>query len=688
MAKPAIGVDTRNDGGLLYVAPSQYVVPGGEAVAYEWDITPADYDVDEVSLRPLPEEVYVALKRLSADYVVAEEVAEEAGSVLTEDVDRITLVGGGGDTESVVDEGVSVLMRLAEEITNNDTYDDWLRNGLICYNEGLGLDVWERMSRRGKGYEEGACARKWSSFSKTGERKVTQASWWKWLKDNKPARFAELKLMRTDVLSLLETINHNDIAKYFYNLYPNSYVYNKALGWYAIGTNNIWERADKGVPNTLKRHLADTMQDLTREALADQKEKHKLNAKTTIGSAENVEHQTKMKNIIAAYKQFGSSEFCNGVISFLPAYYEDDKLYERMDMNRNVFAFSNGLYDIEKACFRPIEPLDWVCTTTGYPIPTASQPLVRQELTSLMWNLFEDSETAEYMWNVLASAVSGTNRWEELYTFTGSGGNGKGVLSELLKTAFGGYYITQDVSLFTKPRERLDQPVPALVEARPCRLFITTEPEADDKLQGGFLKKVTGGDAIEARTLHSPHIVKYVPQFTLIIQTNAIPRLTKIDGGIHRRLRIIRFPFQFVTSPTQPHHRLGDPDVKDSKCKSATWRDEFILMLLERLQLIRKWKALVPPPKVREITDSYLDDHNPLKDWLTGRYVITHWEEDTIPASQIRDEYNLEQASDSKMSPVKFKELMGYNGIESKRVSRGMVFYGLKRKTDTIELVD
>ena len=254
------------------------------------------------------------------------------------------------------------------------------------------------------------------------------------------------------------------------------------------------------------------------------------------------------------------------------------------------------------------------------------------------------------------------------------------MLGELLKTAFGAYFITQDVALFTKPRERADQPIPALVEARPCRLFMTTEPEADDKLQCGLLKKVSGGDQVEARTLHSPHIIKYVPQFTLILQTNTIPRLNKIDGGIQRRLRIIRFPFQFVATPTLPHHRLGDPDVKDRKCKSVAWRDEFVLMLIERLQLIRKWKSLVPPLKVREVTSGYLDDHNPLKEWLEENYVSTHWEEDKVPASDMRRDF-LADKPDCSMSVVKFKELMGYNGVEGKHTRAGSFFIGLKRKT-------
>jgi P4 family phage/plasmid primase-like protien len=669
VAKKGLSLDTRNDGGLLYVAPSHYTTPDGEDVVYEWDVTPDDMGGTELHL--LPEAVITRLRSLDPGYIL------EAEDTITIVEPIITTPTGSADPST------DIVHRLADEITNNSSYDDWLRNGIICFNEGLGLETWEAMSRKSSGYEAGACAKKWATFMGTCDRKITQATWWKWLKDNKPERYAELKQYRNDIETLLETVNHNDIAKYFYNLYPKNYVYNKALGWYALADHNIWERADKGLPNTLKRHLADTMQDLTREAKVTQTAKHKRRMDAGKGGQEDktelIDHQTKMKNIISAYKQFGSSEFCNGVISFLPAYYEDEHLTERMDMNRMVFAFTNGLYDIEKETFRPIEPTDWVCTTTGYPIPKASVPAVRSELTTLMWNIFEDSDVTGYMWDVLSSALLGTNRWEELYTFTGSGGNGKGVLSELLKTAFGAYFITQDVALFTKPRERADQPIPALVEARPCRLFMTTEPEADDKLQCGLLKKISGGDQVEARTLHSPHIIKYVPQFTLILQTNTIPRLNKVDGGIQRRLRIIRFPFQFVAVPTLPHHRHGDPDVKDRKCKTDAWRDEFILMLIERLRVIRKWKSLVPPAKVREVTSGYLDEHNPLKEWLSEHYLITHWEGDQVSATEIRRDF-LADKPDSTMSVVKFKELMGFNGIESKHTKHGNCFLGIKRK--------
>jgi hypothetical protein len=83
---------------------------------------------------------------------------------------------------------------------------------------------------------------------------------------------------------------------------------------------------------------------------------------------------------------------------------------------------------------------------------------------------------------------------------------------------------------------------------------------------------------------------------------------------------------------------------------------------------------------VREVTSGYLDEQNPLKDWLAEHYVITHWEGDYVSASAIRQEF-MTAKPDSSLTVVKFKELMGFNGVESKRTNQGQVFYGIKQKT-------
>ena len=249
---------------------------------------------------------------------------------------------------------------------------------------------------------------------------------------------------------------------------------------------------------------------------------------------------------------------------------------------------------------------------------------------------------------------------------------------------FGGYYISVDSTLLTKTLERKDQPVPALVEARPKRIMMTTESESDDGLHGGLLKKMSGGDPIGARALHSSNIVTYVPAFKLFMQTNSVPRLSKVDGCLQRRMRIIHFPFKFVPADqiTERHHRLGDPDVKEWLCKSAEWRDEMCLLLTETWNVIRDMKSLTQPITVAEATREYLDDNNPLRTWLAGHYAITKSPFHTIGAANLKGAY-LRDTQTERISDLAFKSLMEFNGIPKKKTSCGVVYIGLQRNPPT-----
>lgn len=680
--KKGIDLDTRNDNNCVFCEPSECYNTEGDLVAtYKWTITPMEGE----TLRELPETVIEYLAGIDERYIKGEFLETESVQSSSSKSTSSKKVEKIDDSKPKTD--IDILLSLAREITNNDSYDEWLRNGIICYNEGLSLDVWEQMSRKSQGYEEGACKQKWESFKKQKDHKLTQATWWKWLKKNNPDHYSFLMETRRDFWNLIELTNHKDIAKYFWNNNPDAYLWNESMGWFSLQPSNVWKAYEsKSAPSGLKRHLADTLQNLAMETKNAEVRYYARIQELTKDPEEinklKTRHIRKINEINSAYMKFGQSDFCNGVISFLPSFYEDTDLEEKMDMNRNVFAFNDGLYDLEKDKFRPIQPSDYVSTTTRYNYPKSSNKEVRGELQKFMYDLFEKQDVADYVWKVLASCLMGYNRFEEYYTLTGSGGNGKGVLAELLQTAFGGYYTSVDVSLFTKPVERRDQPIPALVEARPSRLMMTSEPESDDRIQVGLIKKITGGDPVEARTLNSKHIVKYKPQFSVIFQTNSIPQLSKIDGGITRRMRVIRFPFQF-NSGSATNSRKGDPDIKDKKCKSVEWRDEFILMLCEFHAVVKKLNKLDAPQWVMEATNNYIDDNNPLKLWLDQHYKITNDETDFISSVDLKRNFLMDTNRD-KFSDKTFKDLLGFNGIQWKHTKKGNGFVGLKRKEEAM----
>lgn len=686
-----VKIDIRSDGGCIFVEPTFAKTAEGDVIAqYEWTKTP----FDDEELVDVPEEVVQYLAELDPRYVGGvEEVEEAVEEVAVQEEQEESVASEPRSVSEDKDRALLIKVVQALPIKYLDNYADWIKIGMVLFNEGYECSVWDALSKASKKYEEGACEKHYKTFARDKGRKVMGATLWKLLKETNPTCFWGLMEFRQDFWSIITLINHKDIARYFYNINPDAYLWEESMGWYALNKNNVWKHSDKSQPSGLKRHIADTMQDLAMDTKkAELASYQKDSAKITDKSKQEElsrKHWEKLEAIHRAYKTFGSSDFCNGVIAFLPSFFEKEDLPAVMDTNRDIFAFIDGCYDLNLCAFRMITPQDYISTTTGYAYPKKSDPKVREAITKFLHSMFATQEDVDYLCNVLSSCLFGGNRWEEFYGFTGSGGNGKGVIADLLKTAFGDYYLSVDNTLFTKPLERKDQPVPALVEARGKRIMMTTEPESDDKLQGGLIKKISGGDIIEARTLHSKHIVKYVPSFKVILQMNNIPKVNKMDGGIERRMRIINFPFKFVSAEKmcEPHHRLGDPDVKEKYCRSAPWRDEFILMLANIYKNIKDLKSLKPPRSVAEATGEYFDDNNPLKMWINKYYEITKHDGDMIGASELKRQYLQDNRLD-KFSDATFKSLLGFNNIKAVRKNTGNFYVGLKRKEVEPEFTD
>jgi len=69
-----------------------------------------------------------------------------------------------------------VIMGLDKKRYSN--YDEFIKVGFICFNEGLPLKVWEDWAKQSSKNKKGDCAKHWAGFSKG---KLTQATLWKWL---------------------------------------------------------------------------------------------------------------------------------------------------------------------------------------------------------------------------------------------------------------------------------------------------------------------------------------------------------------------------------------------------------------------------------------------------------------------------------------------------------------------------
>ena len=549
----------------------------------------------------------------------------------------------------------------------HNTYDDWVKIGMICFNENLPVAVWEAFSKQSKNYKKGECNEKYKTFTKG---KLTQATLWKWLKEDNVPLFKELCPLRTDFWTLIGNYNHAETARYFYNIKPDAYAFHESLGWFQLLPSGAWKHYSK-VPSGLMTDIWLTLKKVNKEHW-------------DLLDPANEADKEKIKMCQVFSKQIGVKGFVDGVVAFLPANYNDYKLDKKMDESRNLFAFQDKVVDLENNnLVRDIKPSDYVCLHTGYDYPSKSNPEVRKEIRNLLFSIWENWEVVDFVIAIIALQLHGKKKYEEFYVWTGRGGNGKGVITELVKRALGDYFHSIPHDCITKRSDKKDAPNPPMAKAKGKRFVQAQEPEADDKLQIGTIKELTGGDEITARQLYHDPVV-YVPQFGLFLQCNTIPKLNKLDGGIKRRMVIIYFPFQFVDKPHETHHRKINHDLKDKITKSTEWRDEFVLMLLD---VYKTTKTLVKPKFIQEYTDEYLAENDAVRSWIEENYTINcdmndrHYK---LPAEDLRKQF----ISDTNTPPfdmpaAKFKTLMEMNGIPQKRESNA--FAGFEWNVDTNE---
>lgn len=573
-----------------------------------------------------------------------------------------------------------------------DYYPNWLRLGFVLYNEGFTAEQFIELSKRSKHYKEKSSPKwikeKWIHFRKS---RLNQATLWKWLSEDNNEAYQTLSQRRKDFWGLMSCMSHAEVGQFFYNMKTDAYIFHEACGWYQLGANNRWDLYDK-IPSMLKSDIWNTLKKVAKEHLKmlpkpepplDDDEGAKADYKDDMAT-----YKKKVKAIWKFVNAIGTSGFVDGVIAFLPSMYKDDDLPQKMDEQRHLFAFSDKVIDLNTMEVRPIDPMDYICINTGYEYPETRDEDARQEVIDTLRSIFETNEEIEaspdamgemttYALDHIACCLSGNPKYERFYIWTGKGGNGKGVASELVKRSFGGYYHPIPHTVITKTCDKKDAPNPPMAKAKGKRFLQFSEPEASDKLQVGCIKELTGGDEITARDLFKTTIV-FKPQWYLFGQTNNIPKLNRGDGGATRRIRILQFLFSFVATPTDKWHKAINVDLKDKITKSPAWRNEFIHLLIEAYRRVVA-DGLHEPSAVMDASQEYNEDNNPVTAWLRNNFITGLNQADTrfwISATDMLRRFKSDMNNDTMTAEV-FKSYMIVCDMEQKNVKHdkpGMIY--------------
>lgn len=539
---------------------------------YDFDLN--QQELDEVDLINLP-------TLLSIRKFKSEEHSEYVDGITMEKVNTLytELIGKKGNNRpyaqnSDIRKAFILVNLLSDKRAKN--YSSWIEVGFCLHNidESL-LELWIDFSRKSPSqFKEGECEKLWNKFKYEG---LSIGSLYRWAKEDNPSEYSDFLLTECDEL-IRNSLNcksclNYPIARVFYEFNKYQYVCTSISKkkWYEYDGHR-WKPMDEAnsIVHKLNTELSNNYLKLgiaygQKAINADGYEKEQYMMKS------------KLANNIAQKLQ--NMNFKKEIISELLHLYYDSKFMEKLDENRYLIGFDNGVYDLKNHYFRNGRPEDHISMTTHcdyIPYNINNEHIIR--VTQFFESIQPDPVMYNYLITKLSSFLEGVQRDQRFEIWTGEGANGKGRIIKLILDSFGDYGCTIPISLLTKGRGDANTASPALSQTKGKRCCVFQEPEPDDKIYVGHMKNLVGGDKMMARSLYSDPI-EFYPQFKTILACNKLPDVNSADFGTWRRIRVVPFEITFVSNPKGPNEKQIINNLDDL---IAGWRSAFMSILIEK----------------------------------------------------------------------------------------------------------
>jgi len=571
----------------------------GDKIELNWDNL--DYYLPRIfSISPIGKDCYV--------YDIRDDPPPMPSSIqnqIQKQVQHMNLMNNkrNEDESSMVDKLLGILSD-ERAIDRNE----WMSVGWILYNifkgSDEGLEKWIHFSRRSpSNFSLDVCIYEWSQMSIRG---VTIGSLKYIAQCDKPEKYKEI--MREYIDSHLETAmklkcSHNDVAKALFEQYEGIYVcasIKERLFFYF--NDHCWVKEDEGV--SLRSKISDEIVKFYGN-MAD----FYLNKYKQADEEQQNMYKKKMNLCMEMMGKLKQAPYKNNVMRECQEVFYNAKFLRQLDTNPFLFAFSNGVYDLETHCFRKGSPNDMIsiCTPIAYrSCFTMDSPDVLRVIDFLE-KIFPDRSVREYFLDIMSQIFIGGNKPKIFQVWTGEGDNGKSVLQSLFEKMLGTYCVKLPTSLIVGKRTQASAACPELVRAgNGVRMAVFQEPDQKDIINVGILKELSGNDTFFARGLYKEGS-EITPMFKLILICNEPPKLPHNDKATWNRVRVIPFESTFSdNAPEDPDQQVRDKVFPKDPLfgeKVASMAEAFAWFLLEHL---KKHPTIRPEPeKVMMATQNY-----------------------------------------------------------------------------------
>lgn len=296
-----------------------------------------------------------------------------------------------------------------------------------------------------------------------------------------------------------------------------------------IWDGNIWERDETGRVVQLFLEMARAMLD----------EAEAIPASVTGDDRADAKNNKPREKAIVWAKQGGEHK---RVISALRVAQTDPRVVVTMlqlDNFPGLLPVANGIVELKSGKLLPNakEKLATKASPIAYK-PGAQCPRWRSMIADAL-----PGELGPFVQRSLGYSLLGTPREQRFFLWYGKGADSKSVTARVV-THLLGPLVTQPAAetfLATDNERDGNAPRSDLMALRGVRLIIAGEPSSRRKLDEALLKRLTGGDKVNARAVYGRTKVEFDMTGSIFLPTNHLPGADESDPAFWRRALLVPF---------------------------------------------------------------------------------------------------------------------------------------------------
>jgi len=586
---------------------------------------------------------------LSLEEPTAAAAADASGAAAASDMIQVSGMSVRRDLST---EDIALAYRLVRDCLSPERrcgeYQDWVNTGMCLKNIANNEEsfrVWADITRRtGPSHKkskmsESQLKEKWALLPdqrmavSRGRVPLMMGTLCRWAKEDSPAAYNSIiSEIHSDMAMLNDNGSHVAVADLVTRMYEHEFrctpgrkgASATGMDWFQFPTDGHTWRSMK----TWMRLRERLSNDVRHVYLKAEKKVIDLITSSTDGN-ERERREVQLKNLRKIETQLQNCTFKDSVMKECAEKFYNEDFLGYMNQDPCLVGFSNGVLELRSTGpdgvphvkFRPGRPDDFVSFQMGRGIvgmdsipyipydPSTPAP-EHLELQDFFAKIYPDPVLREYCLTLYAACLEGANHEQKFYIMSGSGGNGKSKIIDLMSKTFGEYQEALPVTALTRKRADAGSANPEMIVLKSKRFVSMVEPEEGERINTSLMKQLSGQDTLKARGLFQDQD-SFVVMARIFMSCNELPAVSSMDMGTWRRLRVIPHVSTFVEAgvPTNPAANVHPRDpLLDSKI--TRWRPYFAGLLVWYYENKYLRGGLTEPAQVKAASNQYKEEND------------------------------------------------------------------------------